>query len=351
MSDNRTRNPAQAQPGAPTRADQQRAREEAAAWYAKMRGPRISHREVTDFYAWREDDLNDAAYGRIEALAAGVAAQADDPRLQAIAQAANARRAPPARPGWIRRGSGPWIAGLAVAAAVVAGAVMLGQPFGQTYRTQVGERRVVALADGSTIALNTDSVVRVRLSRQRRAISLDRGQALFSVAHDAARPFIVTAGDTAVRAVGTRFEVYRTGAVVRVTLAEGQVQVIQAHAPAPTMMRAGTRLDVAGQVPARPVAVDVAAATGWTDGRLTFRDTPLAQAVAEANRYSRTKVALGPGVPADEPVTAIFNAGDTTAFVDGVSRLLDLRSTTRADGVIELTGLDRPVAAPVAPKS
>ncbi len=351
MSDNRTRNPTQAQPGEPTRADQQRAREEAAAWYAKMRGPRISHREVTEFYAWREDDLNDAAYSRIEALTAGVATHADDPRLQAIAQAANARRTPSARPAWIRRGSGPWIAGLAMAAAVVVGAVTIVQPFGQTYRTTVGERRVVALADGSTIALNTDSVVRVRLSRERRAISLDKGQALFSVAHDAKRPFIVTAGDTAVRAVGTRFEVYRTGAVVRVTLAEGQVQVTQAHAPSPTMMRAGTRLDVAGPGPARPVAVDVAAATGWTDGRLTFQDTPLAQAVAEANRYSRKKVALGPGAPADERVTAIFNAGDTTAFVDGVSKLLDLKSAIRADGTIELTGLDRATSPPDSPKS
>lgn len=351
MSDNPTPNPTRAKPGAPTRAQEQRARQEAAAWYARMRGPRISHREVTAFYAWRQDALNDAAYGRIEALSAGVAAHAGDPRLQAIAQAARARRASSARLAWTPRGSGPWIAGLATAAAVVVGVVSLAQPFGQTYRTTVGERRAVTLADGSTIDLNTDSVVRVRLSRERRAIRLDQGQALFAVAHDATRPFIVTAGDTAVRAVGTRFEVYRTGAVVRVTLAEGQVQVIQAHAPAPTTMRAGTRLDVAGPAPARPVAVDVAAATGWTDGRLTFQDTPLAQAVAEANRYSRKKVALGPGVPAGERVTAIFNAGDTTAFVDGVSKLLDLRSTTRADGVIELTGLDRPAPPPAAPKS
>ncbi|PIB92752.1 FecR domain-containing protein [Caulobacter sp. FWC2] len=351
MSDNRTRNPTQAQPSAPTREQQQRARDEAAAWYAKMRGPRISHREVTDFYAWREDSLNDAAYGRIEALTAGVRVHAGDPRLQAIAQAANDRRAASAPLAWLRRGATPWITGMAVAAAVVVGAVTLVHPFGQTYRTGVGEHRLVALADGSTIDLNTDSVVRVRLTRERRAISLDKGQALFAVAHDAARPFIVTAGDTAVRAVGTRFEVYRTGAVVRVTLAEGKVQVTQGNAPSPTMMRAGTRLDVGGKAPARPVAVDVAAATGWTDGRLTFQDTPLAQAVAEANRYSRKKVALGPGAPADERVTAIFNAGDTTAFVDGVSKLLDLKSAIRADGTIELTGLERPVAAPVAPES
>jgi transmembrane sensor len=330
-------NPTEIRSPEPTPAQRKQAREEASAWYARMHG-RVTHREVTAFYAWRDDSLNDAAYSQIESLAGGVRAHADDPRLRAIGQAA-LRRPRPAKVfrALIARRSAPWVAGAAVAAALVI-VVMIAQPLGQTYRTAVGERRVVALADGSTIDLNTDSAVRVRLSRHRRAITLDRGQALFAVAHDGARPFIVTAGDTAVRAVGTRFEVYRTGAAVRVILAEGAVAVTQAHAPAPTMMRAGTRLDVVGKAPARPVPIDVAAATGWTDGRLTFQDAPLAQAVAEVNRYSRQKVVLGPGAPADERVNGIFDAGDTTAFVKGVAASLDLKTSVGADGAIELTG-------------
>lgn len=321
----------------PTPAERKRARDEAAAWYAKMQG-KVTHREVTTFFAWRDAPLNDAAYSQIETLTQGVRAAAGDPRIQAIGQDLRARR---------RRGalallkSRPAlsITGLGLAAAaVLAGALFTAQPFGQTYRTGMGERRMVALADGSTIDLNTDSQVRVRLSRDRRAITLDRGQALFAVAHDKARPFVVTAGDTAVRAVGTRFEVYRTGAAVRVILAEGQVSVTQADAPAPTMMRAGTRLDVAGKAPARPVVIDVAAATGWTQGRLTFQDAPLGEAVAEVNRYSRTKVVLGAGVPADEQVNGIFDAGDTAAFVKGVAASLDLKAAPRGDGAIELTG-------------
>lgn len=342
-------NPTQSQTGAPepTPAQRKQARDEASAWYAKMHG-RVTHREVTAFYAWRDDSLNDAAYSQIESLAGGVRAHADDPRLRAIAQAA-LRRPRPAKAlrTLLQRHPAPWIAGLAVAAAAVVGVVVITQPLGQTYRTAVGERRVVALADGSTIALNTDSAVRVRLSRERRAITLDKGQALFAVAHDSARPFIVTAGDTAVRAVGTRFEVYRTGAVVRVILAEGRVSVTRANVATPTMMSAGTKLDIAGKAPARPVPIDVAAATGWTDGRLTFQDAPLAQAVAEVNRYSRKKVVLGPGAPAGERVNGIFDAGDTTAFVKGVAASLDLKSAVRDDGAIELTG---PVP-PVAPKA
>jgi transmembrane sensor len=341
MSANPTQTPSQTGAPEPTPARRQQARDEAAAWYAKMHG-RVTHREVTAFYAWCDDSLNDAAYSQIESLADGVRAHADDPHLRAIGQAA-LRRPRPAKAlrALIQRRPAPWIAGLGLAtAAALAGVVMVAQPFGQTYRTAVGERRVVALADGSTIDLNTDSAVRVQLSRARRAITLDRGQALFAVAHDSARPFIVTAGDTAVRAVGTRFEVYRTGAAVRVILAEGKVSVTQANSPAPTMMSAGTKLEVGGETPARPVAVDVAAATGWTDGRLTFQDAPLAQAVAEVNRYSRRKVALGPGAPADERVNGIFDAGDTTAFVKGVAASLDLKTRARDDGVIELTGPD-----------
>ncbi|MBZ4074165.1 FecR domain-containing protein, partial [Escherichia fergusonii] len=64
----------------------------------------------------------------------------------------------------------------------------------QTYRTEIGERRAISLADGSTVELNTNSQVRVRLSKAQRSLILDKGQAMFVVAHDAGRPFVVTAG-------------------------------------------------------------------------------------------------------------------------------------------------------------
>jgi transmembrane sensor len=340
MSEDRTQT--QAKLGAPTRAQLEQAREEAAAWYAKMRGQRIAHRDVTAFYAWRDATINDAAYTRIEAMSRGVRAHAGDPRLRAIAQAAHDRPHPiKTLRAWFQNRPTLWLAGAAAVTALVVGLVAVGQPFGQTYRTGVGERRLVALADGSTIDLNTDSVVRVRLSADRRAITLDKGQALFAVAHDAARPFVVTAGDTAVRAIGTRFEVYKRGAAVRVILAEGRVSVTHDDDPASVAMIAGTRLDVAGKAPARPVAIDVAAATGWTDGRLTFQDMPLAEAIGEINRYSRKKVVLGPGAPAQERVNGIFDAGDTAAFVKGVTASLDLKSAEREDGAIELVGTAR----------
>lgn len=334
--------------GAPQDRDRQ-ARAEAAAWRTKLGDQRVSNSDLAAFFAWREDSLNDAAYTRIEHLTTGVRALADDPRLQAIADAAarrprgiiaTLRGLTPERPS-----AGATGFGAALVAALAIGTVLFLQANGETYRTQIGERRAISLADGSTVELNTDSKVRVRLTKTRRSLILDRGQAMFAVAHDASRPFIVTAGDTSVRAIGTRFEVYRAQDAVRVTLAEGKVQVSQAGkrsaqgpAPAPVTLTAGERVEVGRARTAAPVQVDVAAATGWTNGRLTFKDMALSEAVAEVNRYSRRHVVLGDGVPTNERINGVFDAGDTEAFAAGMASALDLKTTPRADGGIELTG-------------
>lgn len=346
MIDDKTQ-AASAQPGGgePRSADDKRARDEAAVWYAKLSGQRVSNADLATFFAWRENSLNDAAYTRIEALTTGVRALADDPRLQAIAETAARRpRGIGARLRGLGQGRGVRSIGFgaALAAAAVIGAVLLGQAGQQTYRTQIGERRAISLADGSTVELNTNSQVRVRLSKAQRSLILDKGQAMFVVAHDAGRPFVVTAGDTAVRAIGTRFEVYRANDAVRVILAEGRVQVSKTSAQgafrlAPVILTAGQRVDVVRAAPVKPVHVDVAAATGWTTGRLTFKDVPLAEAVAEVNRYSRRQVVLGPGAPADQRVNGEFDAGDTETFARGMAALLDLKSTPRPDGGVELT--------------
>lgn len=317
-----------------------RAAREAAAWYGRLNSGNPSYQDVDAFFAWRAETLNDVAYTRIETLTTTARALADDPRLQAIAEAA-ARR-PREGEGWraaLTRRSGLVLGGLGLATAgVLVGGFLILKPLGQTFDTAVGERRAISLEDGSTIELNTDSRVRVRLSRGERRLWLEKGQAMFAVAHDRTRPFIVTAGDTAVRALGTKFEVWRSGEEVRVILAEGKVQVTSA-APraAPVTLTAGQRLDVRPQGPAKPAPVDVAAATGWTQGRVTFRDVPLAQAVAEINRYSRSPVVLGPGAPASERVTGVFDTGDTQSFVSGVTTMLDLKSTPRPDGGVVLT--------------
>ncbi len=335
-----TQEHAEAADGQAQSAKAARAASEAAEWYAKLNNGRVAYGEIDKFFAWRAETLNDVAYTRIERLTTTARALADDPRLQALAERA-ARR--PREGAWLARLGWPRPAlfgGLGLlAAGLAAGALLWIQPFGQTYDTSVGERRAISLEDGSTVELNTDSRVRVRLGKTERRLELLKGQAMFAVAHDTGRPFIVTAGDTAVRAVGTKFEVYRTDGSVRVILTEGRVQVSRSGQTAkPVTMTAGERVEAAPGEALKAAPVDVAAATGWTQGRLTFQDAPLAQAVAEVNRYSRRHVVLGAGAPASERVNGVFDAGDTEAFAHGVAALLDLAAARRADGAIELTG-------------
>ena len=93
------------------------------------------------------------------------------------------------------------------------------------YVTAIGEQRTIQLDDGSRIILDTSSEVAVRLTGNRRSVTLTAGQAMFDVQGDPARPFVVAAGDTKVTAIGTRFDVRRSGAGARVILVDGRVDV------------------------------------------------------------------------------------------------------------------------------
>lgn len=175
-----------------------------------------------------------------------------------------------------------------------------------TYQTGVGEQRRVRLADGSTLEINALSNVRVRLSEHAREIDLVAGQALFQVAKDPARPFIVRSGETTVRAVGTQFDVYKKRAGTVVTVLEGRVAVAEANPvdkemalPEPVFLVAGEQLTVtAAQTEnvrpknRKPRRADVAAATAWVHKQLIFDETPLVEVAEEFNRYSTRRLVI-----------------------------------------------------------
>lgn len=300
--------------------------QEAAEWFARLNRLSISTQALEEFQAWRQDPLHDAAYERIEALWSAAGRLREHPDTARDVAAALARGA--RRQRWSR--SAKIAAGVLVLAAT--GALTLGIAFerGRPLTTGVGEQRLVSLDDGTKVRLDTDTRLRVRLTGDARQIVLERGQAFFDVAHDASRPFVVRAGDQSVRALGTRFEVRREGEVVRVTLVEGAVEVKgedQARRLAP-----GEALAARAGALEAPRRVDLAAATSWTSGRLVFRSTPLAQAVAEVNRYSDGKVVLDTPQLKNVPVSGVFDVGDTRAFVAAVSDLFALEAQQEGAG-------------------
>jgi len=321
-----------------------RTEREAADWFSRMNQPRVENEDLEAFAEWRRDPGNLAAYNRMEDISRAVRAMKDDPDLQAAARTAATRPR-----GWRDRLAGAlarpvrrWGAGLALAGAVAASTVAWFAFTAPTYSTAVGEQFSARLEDGSRVQLNTDTKLRVRFSAGERRVELQRGQAFFEVAHDSGRPFIVAAGPAQVRAIGTRFDVRRDQDAVRVTLAEGRVAVRDDKVSAGAWtLSPGQSLALDPRATgATPTSVDVPAATAWTTGRVSFRDVTLADAVAEINRYSRGKIVLGPGAPAERKINGVFATGDTDEFVAAVSALYGLKSVRRLDGRLELRSAD-----------
>lgn len=305
---------------------------EAARWHARLGESRVSADTVTDFFAWRKDPVNADAYQRIEQVWTKAAGLRGGAGVEAALTSAMAKRP--------RRRTSPetWGWSGAVLAALVAacGLFFWLQGQGRThYETAVGEQRLVELSDGSTVRLDTDTEIEVRFEAGRRGIVLERGQVLFEVARDPSRPFVVRSGDTAVTAVGTVFDVRRTGSAVQVVLVSGAVDVATEAAPA-RRMTAGQRAVVA-KGRAEVTRVDVEAATSWADGRLMFRDRPLGEAVSEVNRYLDAPVVLASPEIARIPVNGVFRVGDRAAFVEAVAAGLNLRTARTEDGGIVLS--------------
>jgi transmembrane sensor len=307
-----------------------RARQEAAAWFARLSRRSVTTEALQEFRAWCGDPENAEAYSQVEATWDAAGALKDDPELRAATEAA-LQGGSETRP---RAAAFRWGVGIgAVVATGVAAVIFFSGP---TYRTAIGEQRLVVLPDGTRMRLNTDSRVRVRFRSGRREVELSRGEAFFEVAHDAARPFVLRSDGAMIRDIGTTFDVRRHSDSTQVTLLEGSVEV--AGGGAAVTLAPNQQLVVNGKGVSRPVAADPAQATSWTTGRLTFRNMPLSEATAEVNRYARRRIVLDvPPDLAQRPVTGVFDAGDSKAFVAAVGTLFDLEARGGGGGDIRLS--------------
>ena len=317
--------------GPDSRADQ------AAGWFAKLSRPAVATEDIEAFFAWRGDPANRAASERVEAMWATAGRLKNDPDIAALA--GNARRDAGLGRGGRKSSalSRPLGATLAVAvvAAIGASLFMLSKP--PTYRTEVGQQLDVHLADGSHVRLDTNSEIRVRFSDGERLVELARGQALFDVRSDPARAFTVRAGSTDVTAIGTRFDVRRSADGAQVVLIEGKVAVADpSRGPDRWTLEPGQQIRTTLPEPVVERA-DVAAATSWTTGRLTFRQTPAREAIETVNGYSLAKIELRSRSGDPMRVSGVFDARDAEGFAQALSDIYPLDLTIRADGAIMLT--------------
>lgn len=227
----------------------------------------------------------------------------------------------------------------------------------QHYETQVGEQRIVPLSDGSIVTLNADSRIDVRMDKRERDIVL-RGEAIFKVAHDKARPFFVHAEHTTVRAVGTQFNVYaRPDGSTTIAVLEGKVEVsavpgqredvsgasasleaIQVAAKVPLVAGEVARVGRSGAI-RREQKADVQSVVAWRQRRLVFDRTALEEIVPEFNRYSRNVRLRLIDVPAGAyHYTGNFDADDPRSLALLLSEERGLTVEERA-GEIVIKGL------------
>lgn len=334
------------------------AEEAAAYWALQLASPSCSPADRAAFEAWREEKLANAeAYRRVTNALAQVDRHVGDPMLLALGESVLAET----ERSWHHRLG---IAGVGVAAALllaVGFVAFVTQSVDRTvepvvsvtaYETAVGERSAVTLRDGSIMVLNTDSRVEVNYTPAARELTLVSGQALFEVSSDPDRPFIVTAGDRRIVAVGTAFDVRVDEDVgLQVTLIDGRVSVTEIAASQPRGPRRvqpesvelspGEQLVARAAEPAVVAAADVHRVVSWRDGRLVFRDDPLADAVKEINRYSSTKLYLSDDRRLQAiRISGVFQSGRTDSFVLALETVYSVRAQPVSNDRIALLWQD-----------
>lgn len=217
------------------------------------------------------------------------------------------------------------------------------------YETGVGERRVVVLSDGSRLSMDGATRLEVAYSGDRRLLTLSTGRAKFDVESDPLRPFSVAAGETTVVATGTSFSVELVHEQMRLVLYEGGVAVLSGEqAPTPGSEARGLvrlaqdrlspshELVVSARNPTRPIvrSIDPRRSLAWEAGQLSFDDEGLATVVERINRHSHTKLRIGDATAANVKISGVFHAGDTDAFIQGVTRIFPLDVKRRNEELI-----------------
>ena len=303
-------------------------RDRAVEWHVRLASDAADEADWLAFEAWlAEAPEHRAAYGEVETLWMDLD---EAPSAPVNVVRLKARRPAPV-----------WLG--AIAASLVA-AVALGitlrtmTPPTTVYETAKGERRTIALADGTHIQLNSGSHIAVTLGRKARRVEMADAEAVFDVAKDADRPFLITAGDRQIRVVGTEFNVLRHDGRLDVTVRRGVVEVRPAAAPdgpAIAQLRKGQALS--HREGAAPDTVSVAeqdAAFAWTTGQVVYRDRPLEEVATDLSRYVKTPIVVAPEARGLR-LTAVIKVDDEPAMLRTLGQFLPVIAV-REGGQIQL---------------
>lgn len=313
---------------------------EASAWFVEFRAGDVSGAARVHFIEWlRRSPEHIQAYleisgawaelptsdleGRID-IASLIARAREESDVIAISPGSRGAPNPPIatvpRLHWHRR-SRPIALGAAALILLASVIVRLwgGSDYDGDYATGIGEQRTIQLADGSAVELNALSRVEFHLTAHRRDVTLLQGQALFRVAKDKQRPFVVRAGDAQVRALGTEFDVYKKQTATVVTVVEGRVETYDesggASSPA-IVLSAGEQVTVSPHAATKPTRTDTSVATAWVQKHLIFEETPLGEVAEEFNRYSRRPLTISDPELQKIKISGVYSSTDPASLIN-----------------------------------
>jgi transmembrane sensor len=312
----------------------------ASAWFARRRREGTAGAEGR-FQRWlATDPRNESRYEQQELIWKAAGELEQDPEIQTLL--AGVPTAPPNASPRAPRGRGLALAALACALTLLVIGLSIRYSHRadgeQVYATRIGEERRIVLPDRSRMTLNTATRVRVSYGKSHRTVILEQGEATFSVVHDPARVFEVTAAGGTTRDLGTQFNVLAAGDRITVTVLEGRVAVTPARTEnettpvdAPLIIAGGEQVTYAGEHLDRPEPANIARIQGWHAGRIVLRNVELGEAIAEFNRYSALPLRLGNPALATQRITGVFRTGETDAFLNALQEAFHLhieRTTT-----------------------
>ena len=332
---------------------------EATAWVARFDAGEVSAKDQAAFQAW----LNRSAQHR-EAIAAYGTLWSEFDQLRHLTDSEAALLPPVAPPrAWSRLPKAQaWLAACAAALIVAAGAgiflrqemsrgpqlaarppmparqLALVRPSGpQSYATAVGAQKKFALADGTLVTLNTNSLIKVEMLGDRRDVRLLRGEAYFDVVHDKTRPFTVYADRYVVRDIGTAFAVHlMDNCLVNVRVTKGSVEIGAAgrrgkRSEGPKSLGIvlaghdvlfGRKIEHAETVSDAELSRKLA----WRQGQLIYSGQPLSDVLADISRYSDVEIDLADPALKDLPVGGAFSANQTGAIIAALENNFGIRA-------------------------
>lgn len=310
----------------------------AADWWVRLR----DRKDIDDLSQWLEWSSTDArhaeAYERITELGVQIRSLDTETKADLLTEFAPPDRIRHRR--WLPLATAASLLLAALAGAgYYAGHSWFHHIDEETFTSQVDEDRNIVLDDGSKVALGGASSIKTRFSKERREVFLNAGEAFFQVAHNANRPFIVSAGTVSVRAVGTAFDVRRDGQSITISMAEGRVRIADGTAAA-SDAGAAVEATAGQQVSYDPsvsgftfTSIDPEKAAAWRNRQLDFVDTPLETVAANINRYSRRPLEITDAELKNLNFTGTVDLDQLDSWVNALPYVMPVKVTATAERI------------------